>query len=127
MGILSRLAVSYRRHTAKPFIPPGMTFFCLPMDIAPPFVHGLEICNDDSTPMTFVVDSLTTILGLTFSDATAATALTHTYGGVLIPTLDRATAEQYALQLTTHAAAHGWPLQCRAVSVSPEALQDTHE
>jgi ATP-dependent Clp protease adapter protein ClpS len=79
------------------------------------FTHGIEILNDDKTPMEFVVDVLSTQAGLNKQDAIRTMLAIHTRGGALIPLPSSAEAQRVAAQILAEATQHNHPLLCRAV------------
>ncbi len=81
------------------------------------FTQGIEILNDNATPMDFVVAVLVAHLGLSLEDSRHTMLAIHERGGALIPTPSLAEAQRIALQITTEAAKNGHPLICRAVSI----------
>jgi ATP-dependent Clp protease adapter protein ClpS len=88
-------------------------------DFVPPgFKCGVEVLNDDSTPMEFVVSMLSAQLGLDRKAAISAMLAIHTKGGALLATPTRAAAEAAARAITTEASNRGYLLVCRAVSVA---------
>ncbi|MGN6526592.1 MAG: ATP-dependent Clp protease adaptor ClpS [Burkholderiaceae bacterium] len=79
----------------------------------PDFEEGVEILNDDRTPMEFVVAVLERHLGLDHQSAVAATNSIHTRGGHLFPLADGPRAEEVARSVTQEARDRGYPLTCR--------------
>lgn len=82
------------------------------------FRHGIEVFNDDTTPMEFVVDMLHRHAGLDIPAATDAMLTIHQRGGMLLPLPDRAAADAVAAAISGDARAQGRRLVCRAVSTS---------
>jgi ATP-dependent Clp protease adapter protein ClpS len=80
------------------------------------FQCGVEVLNDNATPMEFVVSVLSSHLGLNRQDAIRAMLTIHTKGGALLPTPSRAAAA-VAQAITSEASNSGYPLVCRAVHV----------
>ncbi len=103
------------RLPASPVLPPGTSLLSLPDFVPPGFTQGIEILNDDSTSMEFVVGVLRDHLGLTFEDATRTMLAVHRRGGALIATSSLADAERIAARITAEAVAHHFPLVCRPV------------
>jgi len=81
------------------------------------FRQGIEILNDDSTPMDFVTSVLSTVLGMSPADAERTMIDIHVSGGALLATQSLADAQRIAASITAEAAKHGYPLVCRAVTV----------
>lgn len=88
-----------------------------PPDLVPPpgFVQGIEILNDDTTPMNFVVTALCDHAGLTPEEAQQMMLTIHLRGRALIPTASLAEAQSIAARITADAGTHNYPLVCRAV------------
>jgi ATP-dependent Clp protease adapter protein ClpS len=82
-------------------------------------VNGVEILNDDQTPMAFVVDALSAHMHLTKSDAVKAMLQIHSRGGMLLPTPTYELAKAIVEALQADAAKHGHSFSCRAVSRTP--------
>jgi ATP-dependent Clp protease adaptor protein ClpS len=87
------------------------------------FGYGVEILNDNGTPMEFVVSVLQAHLGLTRLDAARSMLAIHSRGGALFPLPSQAEAHRIAEAVTAETAAQKYPLVCRAVDV---AGQDAH-
>ena len=81
------------------------------------FSSGLEIMNDNLTPMAFVVSVLQTGLGLSEGDAVRTMLDIHRKGGVLYPLPSFDEAKRVAELVTAEAKAKNHPLVCRAVRV----------
>ena len=106
------------RHTsASPVLPAGTSLLSMPDFVPAGFVQGVEILNDNTTSMEFVVGVLSAHVGLSAEDANQTMLAVHTRGGVLIPTTSLAEAERIAAQITGDAAKQGYSLRCRAVSI----------
>ena len=83
------------------------------------FAPGIEILNDNSTPMEFVVMALLKHLGMSKEEAVELMLSAHTKGGVIIP-LPEARAQTVAAAIAHDAVAAGYPLVCR-LAVPPDA------
>jgi len=81
------------------------------------FRHGLELLNDNQTPMDFVVRILEKNAGLPRAEAVRAMLDVHFKGGKLIPMNTLNDAERAAMQISTAARQFNHPLLCRAVSI----------
>jgi ATP-dependent Clp protease adapter protein ClpS len=81
------------------------------------FQCGVEVLNDNATPMEFVVSVLSSHLGLNQPEAIRTMLAIHTKGGALLPTPSRAAAAVAAQAITSEASNSGYPLVCRAVHV----------
>jgi ATP-dependent Clp protease adaptor protein ClpS len=106
----SRLPVS-------PVLPPETSLVSNPDFVSPGFTHGIEILNDNTTPMEFVVAVLSAHLGLSPEDSKGTMLAIHARGGALIPTPSLADAQRIAAQISAEAAKLGYPLICRATSI----------
>lgn len=115
MGYLSQLKARFSRATAAPVTIPGLRFPVLFLANPAAFQHGLELQNDERTPIAFVVRALQTHAGLAAGDASVAAALCHSLGGVVIPLSSGEAAATAACDLAASAAAANSPLYCRAV------------
>ena len=104
-------------HKVRPeFIPEGMTFPCYPTPTGGNFVHGIELLNDEATPVLFVIQALHAKAGLTQRDAAVAVAICHENGGVLVPMSSIDRAMDVADQIVNYVQQESWSLACRAVS-----------
>jgi len=81
------------------------------------FRCGIEILNDDRTPMEFVVAVLTEALGFNQTDAIRTMLYIHQNGGVLLSRDSPEEATRVAEAVAAEARAQNHPLVCRAVSV----------
>lgn len=79
----------------------------------PGFVHGIEILNDRSTPMEFVVTTLITHLGLTRNQAIVKMLEIHNTGGTLIAVPSAKEAQRIADTVSAEARAAGHSFVCR--------------
>lgn len=105
------------RLPTSPVLPPDTSLVLNPDFVPSGFTHGIEILNDNTTPMKFVVGILSAHLGLSLKDSTDTMLTIHTRGGALIPTPSSADAQRIAGQMSAAAAESGYPLICRATSV----------
>jgi ATP-dependent Clp protease adapter protein ClpS len=87
------------------------------------FTVGLEVLNDDTTPMEFVVYLFEKYIGLEHDDAIAMMLKTHQRGGVLIP-LPLERANKIASDMAEEVEAAGQNLVCRAVSTQQTNVAD---
>ena len=101
---------------ATPVFDPATSLLAMPELRPEGFVTGIEMLNDDSTPMEFVLAMLQTHVGLDRDAAIAAMLQIHTRGGMLLPLADRARADAVAYAIARDARAKGHRLVCRAVS-----------
>jgi ATP-dependent Clp protease adapter protein ClpS len=103
----------------SPVLPSDTSLISIPDFVPPGFIQGIEILNDDITPMEFVVGILRSYLGLSHEDATQMMLAIHTRGGAMLPTPSLAEAERIAAQLTAEAKRHSYPLVCRPIGQDP--------
>ena len=82
------------------------------------FSAGIELLNDDTSPMELVVEMLERFGGLDREAALAAMMTIHRQGGLLLPLPNLAIAELAAESITREARARGHALVCRAVSTA---------
>jgi ATP-dependent Clp protease adapter protein ClpS len=93
----------------------------IPRFVPAGFVHGIEILNDNSTPMEFVVSALGECLGLSYTDSVRAMLEIHYQGGKLVPLPSLDEAHRVADAVAARAAKQNYALVCRAVSVTSSA------
>ena len=105
--------------STSPVLPADSSLISLPDFVPPGFTQGIEILNNNTAPMGFVVEVLRTHLGLSAEDSTSTMLAIHTRGGALIPTRSLTEAERIAAQIMAEAAKHNYPLICRPVSTGP--------
>lgn len=79
------------------------------------FATGLEILNDRTTPMDFVIDVLTKNLEQEREQAVKTMLAIHRTGGLLLALPSYERAEAIAQAITREARERGHPLVCRAV------------
>ena len=93
-----------------PVFPPETRLLEQPNFRPPGFAHGIEILNDSTTPMEFVVSILTTHLGLTREEAILKMVEIHNTGGMLIalPTEQRARAVADAVSQEARSSGHSF-------------------
>jgi ATP-dependent Clp protease adapter protein ClpS len=116
MNPFNRIREWYRRFGAAPTAPPGLSFLSVGLPASSEFRYGVEILNDDQTPMFFALQALEEHAGLSRSDASVAVAVCHSQGGVLIPMDTIESAERIARCISQAAQLHSFLLNCRAVS-----------
>ena len=98
-------------------LPPQTSLLDLPEFVPSGFRHGVEILNDNTTTMQFVVSALSTHLGMNGRDSVQAMLSIHKRGGVLLPTASLADAKRAAEAVTAEAIRQRYPLVCRAVTI----------
>ncbi len=102
----------------SPVFAPGTRLLSVPGLVPPGFACGIEILNDSTTPMDFVVTVLRRHVELNEEAALAMMLDIHNNGGVLVPLPDMEKAEQVAAAIAAEARAQGHAFTCRAVDVS---------
>jgi ATP-dependent Clp protease adapter protein ClpS len=95
--------------------PPQTSLLALPGFVPSGFECGLEILNDDRTPMEFVVSALGAHIGFDHKDAVRTMLTIHSRGGALLPMSSMEEADKAARAITAEAEKHNYPLVCRAV------------
>jgi len=105
--------------TVSPILPPGTALISIPEFVPQGFTQGIEVLNDNTTPMEFVADVLSTRAALSPEASNRTMLAIHTRGGALIPTTSFEDAHRIAAQIAADAATQGYPLICRAVSIGP--------
>jgi ATP-dependent Clp protease adapter protein ClpS len=101
----------------SPVLPPNTSLIAFPDFVPTGFTQGIEVLNDNTTPMEFVVSVLDSYLGLSPEDSNRTMLDIHQRGGVLLPIPSLAEAKRVAAQMTAEAVEHGYPLVCRPVSI----------
>jgi ATP-dependent Clp protease adapter protein ClpS len=97
----------------SPVFPPGTRLLSKPGFRPPGFVHGIEIFNDNATPMDFVVSALSRHLKISPGEALTTMFEIHQKGGLLIPLPSAQEAQNAAEAITAEARAAGHALLCR--------------
>lgn len=97
----------------SPIFPPETSLLNQPGFRPPGFVHGIEILNDRTTPMEFVVTTLMTHLGLTQQQAIVKMLDIHNTGGMLIALPSAQEAQRTAAAISAQAHASGHSFVCR--------------
>jgi ATP-dependent Clp protease adapter protein ClpS len=82
------------------------------------FKCGLEILNDDRTPMEFVVSVLGDHIGFDRKDAIRTMLTIHSQGGALLAMSSMEEATKAAQAITADAAERNYLLVCRAVDAA---------
>jgi ATP-dependent Clp protease adaptor protein ClpS len=75
------------------------------------------VCNDEATPIEFVIAMLISVFRHNESDALVLTLKIHTQGSAVAGTYSYEVAEQKSVDGTNLARAHGYPL---IIKVEPE-------
>lgn len=108
------------RRSESSLLPPGTSLVSLPEFIPTGFAQGVEILNDNTTPMKFVTELLRVHFGLSAHDSSERMFAIHKRGGALFPTASLEDARRIAAEVTVEAAKRGYPLVCRAVSINQQ-------
>jgi ATP-dependent Clp protease adapter protein ClpS len=118
LGYACLLASRRARINAIPtvILPPETSLMALDGFMPAGFECGVEMLNDNLTPMEFVVSALRDKLGLPEQAAIRSMLEIHMKGGVLLPTSTPEEAARIADAVTAEARALNHPLVCRAVS-----------
>lgn len=107
-------------HEMSPVFPPEQRLLALSQFRNDDFVQGVEILNDASTTMEFVMDVLSRHLGLGAVEATQKMLDIHNLGGVLIPVNSPEAAHSAVVAITADIQAAGASLICRYADVREE-------
>jgi ATP-dependent Clp protease adapter protein ClpS len=102
-----------------PVFPPETRLLEKPGFRPPGFVHGIEILNDRTTPMEFVVSVLTGHLGLTREEAIVKMVEIHNNGGMLIALPSEERAKVVADTVSQEARSSGHSFICRYARAQP--------
>jgi ATP-dependent Clp protease adapter protein ClpS len=122
LGVLGFGSVLAGRATSNrllwsPVFPAGTSLLKTKRFVPAGFASGVEIMNDNLTPMAFVVSVLQNHVGLSETDAIRKMLEIHTKGGVLLPTPSFDEARRIVELVNAEAQTKGHPLVCRAVQV----------
>jgi len=101
----------------SPVFPPDTSLLRMEGFVPEGFSCGIEIMNDNLTPMEFVVSVLQNCVGLKETDAIRTMLEIHRKGGILLPIPSFEESERIAEMVTAEAHAKNHPLVCRAVKV----------
>jgi ATP-dependent Clp protease adapter protein ClpS len=100
----------------SPVFPPDTSLLRMKGFVPAGFLCGIEIMNDNLTPMAFVVSVLQNCVGLSETDAMRTMLEIHTKGGALLPMPSIEESKRVAGLVTVEAHSKNHPLVCRAVS-----------
>ena len=81
------------------------------VSLQPPQLWKVIFLNDDSTPMEFVIELLTTIFKHSSDIARTLTLEVHNEGSAVVGTYSHEIAEQKGLEATQTARTNGFPLK----------------
>lgn len=115
LGSFLALKVASSKLSWSPVLPPDTSLMRMKGFVPDGFLSGLEIMNDNLTPMAFVVSVLQSCVGLSESDAIRTMLEIHKKGGALSPMASFDESERIAELVTAEAKTKNHPLVCRAV------------
>jgi len=113
--VLDRLGILRTRLPVTPVFPPETSLLTLPKFVPAGFQQGVEILNDNTTQMEFVVNAVMNHIGVSRQEAIRIMLTIHTRGGILLAMPSMAEAEKAALGITADAREQHYSLACRAV------------
>lgn len=116
VGSVFAARMASRKRAWSPVLPAGTSLLHVQGFVPAGFVCGLEIMNDNLTPMEFVVAVLQNCIGLNEAEAIRVMLEIHTKGGALWPLSSFDEAKRVAELVTVEAKLKNHPLVCRAVS-----------
>ena len=102
----------------SPVFPPDTSLLATPGMMPASFTTGIEILNDEKTPMEFVVYTLTKNMEIDRQQAIAVMAAIHNKGGLLWPTRTIEEARRIAEAIAQDCRTCNQPLVCRAVEAN---------
>ena len=97
--------------------PPETRLVSMPEFLVPELVFGVEVLNNDTAPMEFVVRMLMTELALSKEKAVGLMLQIHKKGGIIIRTSSRSEAEAAVLGISRRCAAEGRTLTVRVADL----------
>jgi ATP-dependent Clp protease adaptor protein ClpS len=109
------------RSAESPVFPPEISLLRMDGFAPPGFRQGIEILNDNRTPMEFVVSVLRGVVGLSESDAVQTMLEIHRKGGILLPRESLEESKRIEEAVAAMGRDGGHALVCRAVSIEVRA------
>jgi len=106
-----------RKAALSPVFPPGTSLLQVEGFTPAEFSCGIELMNDNLTPMAFVVSVLRSCVGLSEAEAIRTMLEIHKKGGILLPTPSFDEAKRVAELVTVEARGSNHPLVCRGVKL----------
>jgi ATP-dependent Clp protease adaptor protein ClpS len=97
-------------------LPPGSSLLAIPEFVPAGFVSGIEILNDNTTPMEFVVGVLQKYASMDRKSSIRTMLIIHDKGGILLPFESPEIAYRVADSIAVDARNHNHQLICRSVS-----------
>lgn len=113
MSIISRLFRLWRKKPESPVFDRDTRLIDIPEFVPDGFRYGIEILNDDTTPIEFVVDVLQMYLGLSENQAIDTTLKIHLKGGTILPCDSLETAKLAFRNIVKESSDKGYDLICR--------------
>ena len=104
-----RLHREQRMRSESPVLPPDTSLLAIQEFVPPGFTQGIEILNDNTTHMKFVIALLMSVMGQSEEEATRTMLEIHRKGGALLPTSSFAEAQRIAAEIAAQAAKQGYP------------------
>jgi ATP-dependent Clp protease adapter protein ClpS len=122
LGVLGFCSVFAARAASSkllwsPVFPPDSSLLRMKGFTPAGFLSGIEIMNDNLTPMAFVVSVLQNCVGLSETDATRTMLEIHTKGGALLPMSSFEESRRVVELIAAEARNKNHPLVCRAVGL----------
>lgn len=116
MSLFSRIKSWFEIKDSSPVFPTDTTLLQREGFVPDHFQYGVEIFNDNTTPMPFVVKTLKENLKITEKKAIDIMLEIHAKGGVIIPLESMEQARYVADAITSDADRMNHNLVCRAIS-----------
>jgi ATP-dependent Clp protease adapter protein ClpS len=117
LGTVLAGSVASSRMLWSPVFPPDTSLLRMKGFTPAGFTCGLEMMNDNLTPMAFVVSVLQNCVALNETDAMRMMPEIHKKGGVLFPIASFDESIRIAEAVTAEARNNNHPLVCRAVRI----------
>jgi ATP-dependent Clp protease adapter protein ClpS len=115
LGSVFAGSVAFNKLSWSPVFPPGTSLLRMKGFVPVGFQNGVEMMNDNLTPMAFVVSVLQKCLGFSETNAIRTMLEIHQKGGALLPMQSFEESQRVAELVTTEAGRNNHPLICRAV------------
>ena len=116
-GVVDNVLAQAISPPQSPIFPAETALLRLQGFTPPGFQCGIEILNDQSTPMEFVVSVLQGSVALDRNDAMRTMLEIHKKGGVLLPMKSIEDSKRIAESVSAQARSNNHPLICRAVTI----------
>lgn len=125
MSLLSRIRSWFSVKDAPPVFPANTRLLSGEDLVRENFEHGVEMLNDDATPMEFVVGVLMRHVQMNRDEAIKAMLKIHSTGRLAIPLASRELAEHIATLVSSAARQQNHPLVCRPVTAQQRVHKTT--